>query len=189
MVIPAVSRPDGLPPLRLGVNPRNRSASLPESSSELRDARVEISPQAEKLRAHNGLLHSTLSEIEEELFPGGLRPYEQADRSRYLRSLAGDARLSPESTAERIVGGVEGYILRAFMAQYPGGTPRDFERFKSAVLRGFQRGLFDARTSPTLEPELAGGLARTEDHVRRDLGEFFAQESVRAELRALLSSR
>ncbi len=186
MVISAATRPDGLPPSRLRVNPRNPSGSPPKSSSELRDARVEISPQAKKLRAHNGLLHSTLSEIEEELFPEGRRPYEEANRNRYPESLAGDARLSPESTAERIVGGVKGYIFRAFMAQHPDATPEDFERFKAAVMRGFERGLFDVRTSPALEPELAGDLARTEDHVREALGEFFAQQSERAELRALL---
>ncbi len=159
MVISAVTRPDGLPPSRLRVNPRNPSGSPPESSSELRGARVEISPQAKKLRAHNGLLHSTLSEIEEEL------------------------------SAERIVGGVKGYLFRAFMAQHPDATPEDFERFKAALMRGFERGLFDARTSSTVEPELAGDLARTEDHVREALAKFFAQQSERAELRALLSSR
>ncbi len=188
MFIPAVSNSDGLPLYRRGVDPRNPADSLPHTTTNFRDALVEISPQAEKLRTHNGLLRSSLSAVEDELFPAG-QPVEKADRSRYLEALAGQVEASPESTAEQIMGGVQGYIFRVFMAQHPGATPEDFERFKAAVMRGFERGLFDTRSSLALEPELAAELRHTEERVRRGLDEFFARESERAELRALLSRR
>ncbi len=188
MFIPTVSNSDGLPLYRRGVNPRNPADSLPHTTTDFRDARVEISPQAEKLRTHNGLLRSSLSAVENELFPAG-HPLEDADRSRYLDGLASQVDPGPESTAEQIMGGVQGYLFRAFMAQHPGATPEDFERFKAAVMRGFERGLFDARSSLALESELAAELRHTEERVRRGLDEFFARESERAELRALLSTR
>ncbi len=164
MFIPAVSNSDGLPLYRRGVDPRNPTDSLPHTATDFRDARVEISPQAEKLRTHYGLLRSSLSAVEHELFPTG-HPLEQADRSRYLKALAGQVEPGP------------------------GATPEDFERFKAAVMRGVERGLFDARSGPALEPELAAELHHTKERVRGGLDEFFARESERAELRALLSRR
>ncbi len=188
MFIPAVSNSDGLPLYRRRLDPRNPADSLPHTTTHFRDAQVEISPQAEKLRTHDGLLRSSLSAVEDELFPAG-RPLEEADRRHYLGALAGQVEASPESTAEQIMGGVQGYLFRAFMAQHPGATPEDFEHFKAAVMRGFERGFFDARSSPALEPELAAELRHTEERVRGGLDEFFTRESERAELRALLSRR
>ncbi len=188
MFIPAVSNSDGLPLYRRGVDPRNPKDSLPHTATDFRDARVEISPQAEKLRTHHGLLRSSLSAMEDELFPA-CHPLEKADRSRHLEALAGQVEPGLGSTAEQIMSGVQGYIFRAFMAQHPGATPEDFERFKAAVMRGVERGLFDARSGPALEPELAAELHHTKERVRGGLDEFFARESERAELRALLSRR
>ncbi len=188
MFIPAVSSSDGFPLYRRAVNPRNPADSLTHTTTHFRDALVEISPQAEKLRTHDGLLRSSLSAVEDELFPAG-HPLEEADRGRYLEALAGQVEAGPESTAEQMLGGVQGYLFRAFMAQHPGATPEDFERFKAAVMRGFERGFFEARSSPALEPELATELRHTEERVRGGLDEFFARESERAELRALLSRR
>ncbi len=188
MFIPAVSSSDGFTLYRRAVNPRNPADSLTHTTTHFRDALVEISPQAEKLRTHDGLLRSSLSAVEDELFPAG-HPLEEADRSRYLEALAGQVEAGPESTAEQMMGGVQGYLFRAFMAQHPGATPEDFERFKAAVMRGFERGFFDARSSPALKPELAAELRHTEERVRGGLDEFFARESERAELRAVLSRR
>ncbi len=188
MFIPAVSSSDGLPLYRRGLDSRNPADSLPHTSTDFRDALVEISPQAEKLRTHDVLLRSSLSAVEDELFPAG-HPLEEADHSRYLEALAGQVEAGPEFTAEQMMGGVQGYLFRAFMAQHPGATPEDFERFKAAVVRGFERGFFDARSSPALKPELAAELRHTEERVRGGLDEFFTRESERAELRALLSRR
>ncbi len=188
MFIPPVSNSDGLPLYRRGLDSRNPADSLPHTSTDFRDALVEISPQAEKLRTHDGLLRSSLSAVEDELFPAG-HPLEEADRSRYLEALAGQVEAGPEFTAEQMMGGVQGYLFRAFMAQHPGATPEDFERFKAAVVRGFERGFFDARSSPALKPDLAAELRHTEERVRGGLDEFFTRESERAELRAILSRR
>ena len=88
--------------------------------------------------------------------------------------------LSPQATAARILSGVQGYIYRAFMAQHPEATPADFERFRNEVIRGLERGLYEARSIlaglSMLDAELSEEIGQTEALVRKGLEEFFAEE-------------
>ncbi len=187
MVIAAVSSPGSLPRFGRLVDSRDPRAG-PDTATEFHDAHVEISPQAERLRVQNRLLRSTLGEVEGEVFPAGSRALEEAGYAQYLASLRDESEGSAEATAERILRGIQGYIYRAFMVQHPGATPEDFERFKAAVIRGYERGLFDARSALAglggLEPELSEEIDHTKALVREGLREFFAGESERVRLRS-----
>ena len=81
MVIPAVSGPGGLPRFGRLMGQQNPQTSQPQSIAEYQDTRVEISPQAEKLRAQSGLLRATLRGIESELSFNAATSFEEPDRS------------------------------------------------------------------------------------------------------------
>ena len=192
MVIPAVSGSGGLPRYGRLMGQQNPETSQPQPVAEYQDTSVEISPQAEKLRAQSSLLRATLGGIENELSSNAGTSFEEPDRSKYLeplmgKSILGAIDLSPEATAARILGGVQGYIYRAFMAQHPEATSADFERFKDEVIRGFERGLYEARSILTglsrLDAELSEEIGQTEALVREGLEEFFAEEGQRLEER------
>jgi hypothetical protein len=192
MVIPAVSGPGGLPRFGRLMGQQNLETSQPQSIAAYQDTSVEISPQAEKLRAQSGLLRVTLRGIESEITSNAETRFEEPDRSDYLGPLMGESRLggidlSPEATAARILGGVQGYIYRAFMAQHPEATPEDFERFKDEVIRGFERGFYEARSIlaglSMLDAEQSEEIGQTEALVREGLEGFFAEEGQRLEER------
>lgn len=161
-----------------------RSARRPPAPRERQvDAPVEISSQAERLRTQRQILRSAFGGVEESSDPGGRALFEAAGRSKYLDSIAQVTDLSPQATAQRILGGITGYIYGAFRLAHPGGTLEDFDRFAADVVRGFEAGLGQARSLieglAALTPELASGIGRTETLVREGLEVFFADERQR----------
>jgi hypothetical protein len=155
--------------------PRGRQAEAP----------VEISLQAERLRAQRQILRSAFGGVEESYESAGRALFEAAGRSKYLDSIAQVTDLSPQATAQRILGGITGYIYGAFRLAHPGATVEDFDGFAADVLRGFEQGLGEARSLieglAALTPELASGIERTETLVREGLEVFFADERRRLE--------
>ena len=169
---------------------KNSHRPQPRSSSEVEDTRVEISAEAEQLRAQSDLLRAVFGGVEQNVAPQGRLAFERAGRSEYLESSLNDSAggmldLSPEATVARILGGIQGYIYRAFMAQHPGATTEDFEQFKAEVIRGFVQGMSEARNIMAglsmLGNDLAGDIERTETLVPEGLAEFFAEEGQRFE--------
>ena len=170
----------------------NKNSHRPQlrSSSEVEDTRVEISAEAELLRAQSDLLRAVFGGVEQNVAPQDRLAFERAGRSEYLESSLNDSAagmldLSPEATAARILGGIQGYIYRAFMAQHPGATAEDFEHFKAEVVRGFEQGMSEAGNIlaglSRLDNDLAEEIERTETLVREGLAEFFAEEEERFE--------
>ena len=152
-------------------------------SRHSQDVDVELSAAAYRLRVDAALVRATLGGVEHEVSATGLAAFEAAGRSAYLASAVPAVDLSPEATAERILGGVRGYIYGAFLAQNPEATRADFERFASQVLRGFERGMAEARSIIAglgmLDPELAADIDTTESLVREGLDAFFHSEAER----------
>ena len=149
------------------------------------DARVEISPQGERLRAQRAILRATFGGVEEAAEADARALFEAAGRSEYLESIAQASDLSPQATAQRILGGITGYIYGAFRLAHSDLTSEDFDRFAAQVLQGFEKGLGEARGVieglAALTPELAAGIDRTEVLVREGLEVFFSDERRRLE--------
>jgi len=148
--------------------------------SESDGERVQISPQAERLRTQRAILQAAFGGVER-VADSDLRDlFEAAGRGEYLDSIAQPTDVSPEATAKRILGGITGYIYGAFRLAHPDATVEDFDRFSADVLRGFERGLGEARSTieglSALTPELASGIDHTESLVREGLESFFAAE-------------
>ena len=167
--------------LRTVRSPRRPVAHAAESA----DAAVQISPQAERLRAQRQILRSVLGGLEGDDAAGGRELFEAAGRSEYLDSIAQANDLSPQATAQRILGGITGYIYGAFRLANPDASAEDFDRFAADVLRGFEKGLGEARSLieglAALTPELAAGIDRTETLVREGLEVFYTDERRRIE--------
>ncbi|MEE8558790.1 MAG: DUF5610 domain-containing protein [Myxococcota bacterium] len=141
---------------------------------------LHVSERAQALRGQRELLERILGgaetgirEVEEAL--------EKAGKSAYLESIESPADLSPEATAERILGGITGYIYGAFRLESPDATAEDFERFQAKVLEGFGRGLAEAKDTleglALLSDALVGSIDVAETRVRDGLEEFFAGEA------------
>lgn len=149
------------------------------------EERVEISSQAERLRAQRQILRSVLGGVEEDADADAQALFEAAGRSQYLDSIAQASDVTPQATAQRILGGITGYIYGAFRLAHPDVSAEDFDRFASDVVRGFEKGLGEARSLieglAALTPELASGIDRTEALVREGLEVFFADERRRIE--------
>ena len=169
---------------------KNSRRPQPGSSSEIEDTRVEISAEAEHLRAQSDLLRAVFRGVEQKVAPQARLAFERAGRSEYLESSLNDSArgmldLSPEATAARILGGIQGFIYRAFMAEHPGATAEDFEQFKAEVVRGFEQGMSEAknilRGLGMHTNDLAGEIEQTETLVREGLAKFFAEERERFE--------
>ena len=169
---------------------KNPNSPQPESSSQVADTRVEISAEAERLRAQSSLPRAVFGGVEQEVAPQDRLAFERAGRSEYLESSLNDPAggmldLSPEATAAQILGGIQGYLYRAFMAQHPGATAEDFEHFKAEVVWGFEQGMSEAGNIlaglSRLDNDLAEELEGTETLVLEGLAEFFAEEEERFE--------
>jgi hypothetical protein len=149
------------------------------------DARVEISPQAERARAQRSILRSVFGGVEQDADADAQALFEAAGRSEYLDAIAQPSDTSPQATAQRILGGITGYIYGAFRLAHPDASAEDFDRFAADVLRGFEKGLGEARSIieglAALTPELASGIDRTEALVREGLEVFFSDERRRLE--------
>jgi len=145
-----------------------------------KDADVKISNHGQRMRAQRDLLYAYLGGSDTEFRAGGRSLLEAAGRSEYLASVSNPTDLSPEATAERILGGIRGYIYGAFSLAHPDATDGEFERFTSDVMRGFERGTSQARQVfeglKDLEPDLAEEIARTQARVRDGLEAFFEEQ-------------
>jgi len=146
---------------------------------------VRLSQQALEIDAQQQLLSRLLARVEQKV-SSSEDGFEQSGRSEYLEKIATATDLSPQATAERILGGVTGYIYGAFRLQHPRMTHEDFDRFESEVRRGFERGLAEARelleAIQALDGALAGEIDQTERIVREGLERFFGEEGERLRL-------
>jgi len=138
---------------------------------------VEISRGAALLRAHRALLHAALDTPEADAVRAR---FEETGRSEYLASIERPTDLSAEATAERILGGVTGYVYRAFRRTRPEATEAVLAEFERGARAGLARGLAQARKIleglEALEPEHARGIERTESLVLEGLERFLRAE-------------
>lgn len=151
---------------------------------------VKLSPEAFKRQLDSDIVKATFDITEDQvtkiLEEHGLTAedlFEKAGKSKYLESIANPADLSPEATAERILGGITGYIFGAWQLGRPNMTLADFEEFEKAVMSGFERGLGEAKDvihgEGKLNDEMSGGIAKTEELVRAGLATFFEEQRTR----------
>jgi len=178
MAVPPVSRsPVGNS--RHGVAHPARGPGAPVAPGEP-SVRVALSPEATRLRAHGALVLAALY-TNEDAFDRVVRArFDEAGRSEYLASIAQPGDISPEATAERILGGITGYIYGAFRLSRDELGSEDLAEFERGVRKGFERGMREARAIleglRALDPELARGIDRTESLVREGLDGFFRSE-------------
>jgi hypothetical protein len=169
--------------LRVERSPGERRPAVREDVDP--DARVELSPQAERMRAQRSILRAVFGGVESDADADAQALFEEAGRSEYLDAIAQPSDLSPQATAQRILGGITGYIYGAFRLAHPDATVEDFDRFAADVVRGFEKGLGEARSIieglAAFTPELASGIERTEGLVREGLDVFFSDERRRLE--------
>ena len=144
---------------------------------------LEISARGQRLRLEAELMRGTLGGIEVAIFGLDDPVYEQAGRSEYLESIEIPDDFSAAGTAERILGGISGYIYRAFRMSNPDANLADFARFKQEALRGFEQGLEESRgyieALGDLTDERSEQISETEDLVRDGLEAFFDREEER----------
>ena len=125
----ATSRRDGT---------RASRASSPRGASA-----IELSEAARTLDGQRRLLRGLLGGAEERV-PAGAELFEQAGRSEYLASIAEPTDLSAEATADRILGGITGYIFGAFSLARGELDADDVEEFAARAREGLERGLREA---------------------------------------------
>jgi len=169
---------DGLGPQ---VRPQPSEAADPtRKTQQTGEPIVEISPEAQKLRAANTLLHAMFGGIEQEVSAEGRVAFEAAGRSEYRTAISKETDASPDAAAAQILGGITGYIYHAFLAQTPGITSEDFERFKNQVMAGFEQGLRSARETLARmgkpAPAQAQQIDQIEARVRAQLRRFFERQ-------------
>jgi hypothetical protein len=154
-------------------------------AGEGRAAEEGVDLDAERLRAQRQILRSVLGGLEACADADTRALLEAAGRSAYLDSIAQAKHASPPATAQRILGGITGYVYGAFRLAHPGASPEDFDRFAFDVLRGLERGFGEARGLSdglaALTLELAAGIERSETLVREGLDVFFSDERRRIE--------
>jgi hypothetical protein len=178
-----------LPPIAGAPAPALKSGTpnAPRSSGERAiaqrpepDTRIELSPEAARLRDQRSLLRTALQATEEDVARVLRARFDEAGRADYLTSIAQPDDLSPEATAERILGGITGYIYRAFRRSRPEANGDDLAEFERGVRSGLERGMKEARRVlaglRALDVELARGLDRTQSLVASGLERFFARE-------------
>lgn len=141
------------------------------------------SAEGQMLRLEAALLRETFGGVESNLSTVDHPVLEEAGRSEYLDSIERPTDLSAGGAAERILGGITGYIYRAFQLTNPDAHRDDFVRFKHEVLRGLAQGLEQARgyldALGDLSYERSENLSETEDLVREGLDVFFEREEER----------
>ena len=137
--------------------PRGEASRRSESGA---DTRVELSDAARTLDGQRRILGVLLAGAERAVAPASTDPQDDAARSEYLSSIDAPADLSPEATAERILGGVTGYIFGAFRRSRGELVGSDLDAFEADVRAGFARGLGAAADII----EALGRLTPTQDH-------------------------
>ncbi len=163
--------------------PRKVQPDAPAKKSSEREE-VEISAAAVRLRADHDLINAVFGGVEVDITPiEGHEVFEAAGKTEYLESIEKPEDLSPEATAERILGGIKSYIYGAFKLANKDATAEDFDQFQADVMRGFEQGLGEAKTIieglSALTPELAEDVDQTEALVRQGLEDFFTTERER----------
>ena len=143
-------------------------------------ADVDLSSVARRLHETQGWMRSLLSALEEP-FAGDDDPrWEEAGRDDYLASISDSTDPSPEATADRILGGIRGYIYRAFARSRPELTAEDLDTFEREARKGLERGLAQAgdllEALGALSPDLRTSIDETADRVRTGLDTFLATE-------------
>jgi hypothetical protein len=102
-------------------------------------------------------------------------------RAEYLESVSQPTDLSSNATAGRILGGITSYIYGAFRLQHDEIGHEELADFKEQVLRGFERGMGEARqvlgAIDKLDDGLAFEISETDRLVREGLDRFFADET------------
>jgi len=128
------------------------------------DSEVSLSPRAREASQGQRFQREVLASFERGLSAEELEIFEQAGRSDYLSSIAGETDTSAEATAQRILGGVTGYIFGAFRLSRGELGAGDIDEFEREALRGFERGLGQAR-------ELIEGLGALTGDLDADISE------------------
>jgi len=145
---------------------------------------VEISPQARRAQGLQRAQRELLAAFEARLPPEQLELFEQAGRTGYLSSIANPTDLSPEATAQRILGGVTGYIFGAFQRSREGElTEAELGHFAREARRGLEQGLERSRdlleALAFLSPELESDIDALAEQVRSGLDTFIDSERTR----------
>jgi len=146
-------------------------------------AAVELSAAARRANSVRGFSQKLLEAFERKLSPAEQELLDQAGRGEYLRSIASPLDTSAEATAERILGGITGYIYGAFRLSRGELSEADLDSFARDASRGFEQGLGEARGLLEASSALSAGLATDIDTmaelVRDGLAAFIRQERER----------
>jgi hypothetical protein len=172
----------------IGRDPKPAAVAAPTASVGRRAVdRVTLSPEAKQHQAIAHLttspLDATESEIAAVLERSYQQLYERAGKGEYLASIADTSDRSADATAGRILGGITGYIYGAYRMANPEMTSEQFDTFQTQVLRGFNRGMSEARQmigeAGLLDSTTTQDIGMTEELVRSGLDDFFASEKER----------
>jgi hypothetical protein len=143
---------------------------------------VEISRDAETLRVHRALLRAVLGGVQGQVSGAGLAVFAPAEQTEYLASVSHPSDLSAEATAQRILDGIGGYIIRAFRAQNPDAPWEQAECFRQQVLRGVNQGILEARRAIAdlgmPDPERAHNIEEIAERVLGGLPLVFTEASI-----------
>ncbi len=173
---PAISE---LARMRTDPTSAKRLASLGSAQARPID-RVQFSQQMSQLSAKAVVTRVTLGGSERETFDIDPNIFLQAGKEEYLSTASQEEDLSSQATAERILGGITGYIYGAFRLQNPSATAEDFDIFSEQVTKGFEQGLGEAMdilsALSALDDTLSSAIGETESLVRSGLEEFFQNE-------------
>ena len=148
---------------------------------------VTLSPEGLKYQASSQLttvpLDATERQVSEALDRAYDELYERAGRSDYLASIADTSDRSADATAGRILGGMTGYIYKAYQLGHPDMTADQFDTFQTQVLKGFNQGLGEAKQmiggAGLLDSAMTLDIGKTEELVHHGLEDFFASEKER----------
>jgi hypothetical protein len=180
--IPLVTPPTGDP--KASGNPqelRTEPTAITRPS-----AAVALSNRARAADAQRSILEKALSGMEEQLSRDDL--FAEAGRADYLESVSNPTDLSAEATSERILGGITGYIYGAFRLQHDEIGHDELESFREQVMRGFERGMGEARqilgAIDVLDDTLASQIGETDRLVRDGLERFFADQAAAIDARS-----
>lgn len=149
--------------------------------------RVTLSPAGLQHQASSRLtsapLDATERQVADVLEQAYNELYERAGKSDYMASIADTSDRSADATAGRILGGITGYIYKAYQLGHPDMTAERFDAFQTQVLKGFDQGLSEAKgmisVAGLLDPAMTENIGKTEELVHRGLEDFFAREKER----------
>jgi len=172
-------RVSGHPGIRTDGHLRARPKPHPSDDNKVSPRRYG-SGREQRMRANRELLTATLGGVEKKLSTTRLHAYRGSAQGEIKAHPPDVLDRSPEATAQRILGGIQGAIYGAFSAQHPNASAEDFAEFEEAVRSGFEQGMREARGIieglSMLNPELAGAMGRTEELVLEGLESFFSRE-------------